>query len=293
METKKEVWPVPFTPFHEDRSLDLDAVAPLMDFYIQAGVTGLFALGASGEVQFLNEEERLLMAGSVAKAVRGRCPVAVSGNFGSTLSEQIDSLTRVRDCGVDIPVILLSSLPNSDSLAKQLLKIASLTEGSLGLYESFGKEHRVLSPEDTAAVAGSGRFVFMKETSIDLALYIAKLRAAEGTPFKIHQANLERLPASLDAGGHGFCGVAANVWPVLIDRCCNDSDPRVRREMHTTLMQYQQVLRSHHYPAAGKYLLRLQGVPIQPTTRASRSEAFSEQDRAALERFTDGLRAQT
>jgi len=291
METKrtKEVWPIPFTPFQEDGSLDLDAVPALVEFYLEAGAAGLFALGASGEVKFLDDQERLSVAKAIAQAARGRCPVAASGNFGEDLMEQAEALMKMRDVGVDIPVLLLSSLPRSEPLAEQLLAVARSTEGPLGLYESFGAEHRVLSSQDSAVLADSGRFVFMKETSKDLALYTAKVKAAEDSPFKIYQANLERLPASLEAGGPGFCGVVANVWPAWVDRCCNDPDPRARREAHASLMQYQEILRTHHYPASGKYLVRLQGVPIKPAVRAPRGEAFSPKDRSALERFSEGL----
>jgi len=285
METIKEVWPVPFTLFREEGSLDLDAVAPLVDFYIQEGVAGLFALGASGEVHFLQEEERFSMAKAMVRSVQGRCRLAVSGIFGHLLSHQVQGLMALRDLGVDIPVILLSSLPSSENLGEQLLEIASLTEGPLGIYESFGEKHRLLSSEDTARIACTGRFVFMKETSRDLSMYKSKIDAAEGTPFKIYQANLERLPASLELGGPGFCGIVANIWPSLVIRCCNDLQPQVRDEAYTTLMQYQQILRNHPYPASGKYLLQLRGVPIQSTTRATRSASFNERDRAELKRF--------
>jgi 4-hydroxy-tetrahydrodipicolinate synthase len=284
MDRTIQVWALSFTAFREDTSLDLEALDAMADFYVAAGCAGVFALGATGEVHDLDLHERHGVVRRMARRLNGRCPLAATGNIHDTLEGQAEALRVLREQGADIPVIMTSLLPGQGS-AQQLLRIAEKTEGPLGIYESFHGGHRTLTPEETDLVAKTGRFVFMKETTCDLPTYLAKVEASQGTPLRVFQANLERLPPSVEGGSPGFCGVVGAVYPDLVLQCCNASDASERKEAHQRLLSLQQAFRDHGYPTSGKYLLSRRGVPIQPISRAERAQGFSEVDRAALDEF--------
>lgn len=288
MDQLAQVWALAFTAFDEERHLDLDALDAMVDFYVATGCAGVFAMGATGEVHELTSQERHAVAERMARRLSGRCPLAATGNIHDTLEGQAEALMVLRDKGVDIPVIMTSLLPGEGS-AEQLLRIADKTDGPLGIYESFRGGHRILTPEETDRVAGTGRFVFMKETSCDLPTYMAKVTVSKGTALRVFQANLERLPPSVEGGSPGFCGVVGSVWPDLVLRCCNRPDPSERKAAHERLLTVQQAFRDHGYPTSGKYLLSKRGVPIKPISRAEREQGFTEADRAALDRFWDGF----
>ena len=44
------------TPVREDNTVDADAVARLVEYFIQAGVTGLYVCGTTGESPLLTME---------------------------------------------------------------------------------------------------------------------------------------------------------------------------------------------------------------------------------------------
>ena len=49
------VWPPMLTPFREDRSIDWAGVDRLTDWYVAAGVAGLFAVAQSSEMFALDD----------------------------------------------------------------------------------------------------------------------------------------------------------------------------------------------------------------------------------------------
>ena len=161
----------------------------------------------------------------------------------------------------------------------------------LGIYECPLPEHRLLDAGQVEHLAATGRFVFMKETSRDREQHRAKLAAAMGSKLSVYQANLGQLPASLEDGAPGFCGIVANVFPELIDALCNDAtqSPIVRRELHAALSNVFRVMVARHYPASMKYLLSLRGLPIRTDCRMGDRVSLDDDDWAHLDAAFDRL----
>ncbi|HUL72229.1 MAG TPA: dihydrodipicolinate synthase family protein [Vicinamibacterales bacterium] len=68
------------TPFAPTGDLDLASMQRVVDLAVRAGVTGVTALGVTGEVARLNERERGAIVGAVMKAVEGRAKVIVGAS---------------------------------------------------------------------------------------------------------------------------------------------------------------------------------------------------------------------
>ena len=65
------------TPFATDGALDLESIATLVEFQLQAGVAGLAVLGFLGEAHKLSAEERHAVVNAYVRAAAGRLPVWV------------------------------------------------------------------------------------------------------------------------------------------------------------------------------------------------------------------------
>jgi len=52
------IFTIPFTPFHDDRSLDEESLRREVDFVIEAGAHGIVAPVNSSEFYLLSDEER-------------------------------------------------------------------------------------------------------------------------------------------------------------------------------------------------------------------------------------------
>ena len=66
------VWPVMLTPFTDHNEVDYPALERLTEWYIENGVSGLFAVCQSSEMFFLSLEERVKIAGFVKEKAAGR-----------------------------------------------------------------------------------------------------------------------------------------------------------------------------------------------------------------------------
>ena len=155
-------WPILLTAFDGDNALDLPVIGALLDFYRDLELPGVLALGQASEMLLLDHDERLRVAECVARHPRAGLAAATVGNYGETLAEQADCLQRIHDMGTDVAVVALSLLPSPQGLAEQLLELAKLVKPDLrlGIYEIPEPEHRLLSPDEVAQVAASGRFCF-------------------------------------------------------------------------------------------------------------------------------------
>lgn len=281
-------WPILLTAFDENDQLDLPAIGALLDFYRDLGVPGVLALGQASEMLLLNDEERFHVAELVARHPRGKLAVAAVGNYGATLREQARSLQRIHDLGADVVVVALSLLPAAEGLGEQLLELVGLVGADvrLGIYEIPEPEHRLLSPAEVGQVAKSGRYHFMKDTCRQLEPFSAKVAAAAGAGLKLYQANLQALPASMEAGSSGFCGWLPIVSPELCAQVCDLSLPaELRRRAHDKLLAFNDLIIAHGFPASAKYILAQRGVPIQPYSRRSTADPFFERGTAALDAF--------
>ncbi|MFE5409557.1 dihydrodipicolinate synthase family protein [Microbacterium sp. NPDC056569] len=217
------VWPVVLTPFTETDEVDDVALAGYVDWLIDHGADGLFAVALSGEMYQLDPAERVEVARCVAQRAAGRVPVAASVVGGQSLGEIVAEANDLAAAGVDIVVLIASAVlaPDDDearmvALAQALA--ADLPDVALGIYECPIPYHRVLSEDVVAALARTERFVFFKETSHDVSRMATRVADAKGTPLRVFNAGIENYAESLQVGVAGLSGWVVNVAPDLVAR---------------------------------------------------------------------------
>ncbi len=94
------------TPFTPQAEIDFDMLRKLVDFYLAAGVKGLFANCLSSEMYSINEDERLALTRAVVEYVNGRVPVVATGSFGLTIEDKAEFTKKMYDTGVDSVVLI-------------------------------------------------------------------------------------------------------------------------------------------------------------------------------------------
>jgi 4-hydroxy-tetrahydrodipicolinate synthase len=288
------VWPVMLTPFTGAGAIDWQTLDLLTDWYIGAGVAGLFAVCLSSEMYDLTDVERLAVSRRVMARSTGRVPVVASGTFGGPIDHQARMVRQVADTGVDAVVVIVNQLAAAEetdsvwqSRAEALMEATG--EIPLGLYECPMPYKRLLSPELLGWAASTGRFVFHKDTSCAMASIRAKLLAVRGAPFRWLNANCPTLLESLQAGGDGYCGIAANFMPQLyVWMCANyDTQPETARRLQRFLSIADPVVR-FKYPAAAKRFLAQAGVLASPYCRIGNPD-FTEEDLIILRDLQESI----
>lgn len=261
------------TPFLSNRQIDWKGLDRLIDWYLEAGVAGLFAVCLSSEMYALDADERVSLARHTVSRVGGRVPVVASGNFGAGTAQQAASIRRMAETGVTAVVLLTNALVSEGAddrawigQAEQLLEATGATP--LGLYECPEPHHRLLGGDCVAWAAASHRFLFIKETSGNLAQISDKLSKIADTPLCLFNANAGTLLASLKLGAHGFSGVSANFFPDLWVWLCRHigDEAETAERLYQFLLQAEQTI-VRHYPASAKHYLGLCGLPLTPVCR--------------------------
>lgn len=269
------VWATMITPLRDDDRIDFDALAALVEWYIENRVSGLFAVCHSSESAYMTPDERLSLARFVVKAADGRVPVIAGANHGETFDEQVAEMAAIADSGVDALVLLSSKAAPETADVKAwreaLRRLAGRApEGvPLGLYESPSPYRRLVDPETLQWCSESGRFLFLKDTSCSLDNITAKLEQTRGGKLGIFNAHTQTLLASLRLGAAGYSSVMANVTPRLYDWLVRNyqNEPDRAERLQRFLSVADAAMVSRCYPVSAKYFLTLEGVTMSLHTR--------------------------
>jgi 4-hydroxy-tetrahydrodipicolinate synthase len=282
------VWPVMVTPFRADGAIDWEALPAVVDWYVDAGVTGLFAVCLSSEMYELSPMERLELARAVVTHAAGRVPVVATGTQGASQAERIEGTLAMAATGVAGVVAIVNAFAAPDESESvwraNVEELLARTPGiPLGLYECPIPDWRLLATDSLAWAASTGRFEFMKDTCCDIGRIEARLAAVAGTPLRLFNANLSTLLPSLQLGAAGFSGTVANfcpelpVWLVAHHRREPVLAARLQRWL-TIMMRGGRT----NYLAIAKTFMAMRGVPIGPTLRRAVGTPLNAEDHREL-----------
>ena len=286
------VYPTMITPFTEDNKIDYNAVEQLLGWY-DGKVDGVFAVCQSSEMFCLSFEERLELMRFVRRHAPKGMAVVGSGHTARTLERQIEEAKAFIDTGVDSYVFISNGFAAEDESDDVFLQnvdyvVSRIPEIALGIYECPAPYRRLLSPETLGALARGGRFTFLKDTCCDADVIREKIRAVEGTPLKIYNANSASLLQTLRDGAAGFSGVMANFHPELYRWLCRNFDKEPEKaECVQNFLGFASLSERQIYPPNAKYYLSLEGLDITTVTRTkdyhmSKSEMLEMQQLRGL-----------
>lgn len=100
--TAKGVYLITVTPFTDTGALDLSSTDRMVDFCLEAGVTGLTVLGIMGEATKLTAQESRIFVKQVLARVAGRVPVVVGASAAgfAPMKELTQSVMELGASGV-------------------------------------------------------------------------------------------------------------------------------------------------------------------------------------------------
>lgn len=276
------VWPVMLTPFKENEEVDYKGLEALVNWYINKGVDGLFAVCQSSEMFKLTLEERFHIGETVVKTAAGRVPVIVSGHISNRFEDQAEEIEKMAETGADAVIMItnrLASEEESDEIWREncakLLEMID-TDIPLGFYECPYPYKRVISEENLKWCADTGRFYFLKDTCCDAEIIRRKLEAIKGSRLKLYNANTATLLESLKDGAAGYSGVMANFHPTLYTWLCRNSENEKAEEI-SDILTLCALIERQCYPVNAKWGLReIEHLPITDVCRVKNKEDLTE-----------------
>src|SRR5689334_2891975 len=283
---EKKFVPVMITPFNLKAKVDLDVVSRLVDFYLAAGVKGLFANCLSSEMYSITEDERLELTRHIVKYVDGRIPIVATGSFGLTIEDKAEFTKKIYDTGINAVILITGHYANVDDsddvLLRNFERMLKNTPGiPMGTYECPAPYKRILSAEVFKTLVATERFVYHKDTSIQLDQVRAKLEVLKGdSRLEFYDAHTPNAMYSLQMGAKGMSSISGNFYPeILVWMCNNARDPEKIEDVKWLQAELSRVDPLIHvaYPMSAKYFLRKRGLHIRTISRAHALELTPEQ----------------
>lgn len=253
------------SPLHRDGSVDAEGTARLVEHVLDGGVSGVLALGSTGETASLDEAARRQVLEAVVAATHKRVPV-LCGVAQSQLSSALSEVDAAARAGADAvlvtpPYYYPTDQPGVAAFYRAIAERASIP---VLVYNIPPFTKVVAEPATVADLAREGAIHGIKDSSRDFEYFEGVCIATHDMPeFRVFTGSDTMLVASLAAGGAGtICG-AANVapqWVVRVYDAFMRGDIEAARAAQEDLYRLVMALRAGVFPSAIKAALHLQGI---------------------------------
>ncbi|MDR7303549.1 dihydrodipicolinate synthase family protein [Haloactinomyces albus] len=213
------------TPLRPDGAVDADSLGRLVAFLLDAGVSGLFALGSSGETAYLTDTQRDQVLDTVVGAADGRVPV-FSGCIEPTTNRVIERAALARKSGADAVVATAPFYTRTHlvEVERHFRAVRSAVDLPLVAYDIPVSVQVKLSEQMVLELAANGVIDGLKDSSGDDVAFRRLLLAAQTLPdFSVLTGHEVVVDAMMLAGADGAVPGLANVDPHgyvrLLDAC--------------------------------------------------------------------------
>ena len=208
------VIPAMTTAFREDLSVDHDFVARHAAWMVEAGCTGIVALGSLGEGATLTFEEKAAILKTCVKVLGNGAPVAAGVSALST-AEAVKLAKMAADQGCQGLMVLPPYVYSTDwrEIKAHVVAILRATPLSCMLYNNPVAYKTDFLPEQIAELAGEcANLAAVKESSADVRRVTA-LRSILGNRLRILVGVDDLIVEGVAAGAEGWIAGLVNAFP--------------------------------------------------------------------------------
>jgi 4-hydroxy-tetrahydrodipicolinate synthase len=227
------------TPFR-DGKLDVSALEQLIETQITAGITGIVAIGTTGESPTLSHEEREEVIRVTVARTNKRCLV-FAGTGSNSTEHAIEQTKLAEKLGVDAALLVAPyyNKPSQEGLFRHFKAIAEATSLPIMLYNIPGRCGVDILPETVARLAKEcSNIVSIKEASGSVER-VSELRRHLPDPFTILSGDDSLTLPFMAVGAAGVVSVASNLFPSAVwglVRLCESGDLKLAEEWHRKLL---------------------------------------------------------
>ncbi len=155
------------TPFKQDKSIDFDALARLLEYQIKSGVDYLVVLGTTAETATLTPDEKHRVRDFVVERVAGRVPlvIGIGGNNTMALVEELRT-TDLSTFSAVLSVVPYYNKPSQEGIYQHYREIAKASPIPVILYNVPGRTGVNMTAETTLRLAAEfDNIIGVKEAS--------------------------------------------------------------------------------------------------------------------------------
>jgi 1-pyrroline-4-hydroxy-2-carboxylate deaminase len=207
------VFPAVTSQFREDFSLDIEAIAQVMDALIRDGVSGLIVCGTVGENTSLTRPEKVAVMEAAKSAARGRVPV-IAGIAEFTTAFACETAKEAARVGIDgimvMPALVYSSKPHET--AAHFRGVSKATDLPVMVYNNPPIYKNDVTPDILAWLADCDTVVCFKDSSGDTRRFV-DTRSMVGDRFVLFAGLDDVVVESVMVGAVGWVSGMSNAFP--------------------------------------------------------------------------------
>jgi 4-hydroxy-tetrahydrodipicolinate synthase len=233
------------TPLFSDETIDLASLARLVEWQIEKGVHGLWAMGTTAEFASFDVMERARAAATMVEAARGRVPVIVNASDASTRMALRDAREALAMGADGIAVTPPYYFPHSqDEVLAQYRTIRQAVDLPLFIY-NIPQTVRVRVELGTAmTLVADGTVAGIKDSQNDLEWFrqLVVFARREKKEFAAFAGTRHLIDAAVLAGADGAIPSVANAFPALcvgVFEAADSGDFGTASRLQTTIVDVE------------------------------------------------------
>jgi 4-hydroxy-tetrahydrodipicolinate synthase len=251
------------TPFR-DGEIDVPALEALIEGQIADAVSGIIAVGTTGESPTLSAAEREQVIRIAVEVGKGRCQV-LAGTGSNSTAATIAATRAAEKMGVDGMLVVAPyyNKPSQEGLFRHFQAIAQSTAAPIMLYNIPGRCAVDIGPDTVERLAmDCANIVAIKEAggSVDR---VSELRARLPEAFTILSGDDSLTLPFLSVGAVGVVSVASNLFPaevVNLVQAFRAGDTKSAQDQHLKMLPIFKDLFIEPNPVPVKTALSWRGV---------------------------------
>lgn len=202
------------TPFHQDKTIDFDALGRLIDYQLEGKVDYLVVLGTTAETPTLSADERKQVREFVAARVGGRVPLVIGcgGNNTMAVIDELRSIDLTPFSAV-LSVVPYYNKPSQEGIYAHYSAIAKASPLPVILYNVPGRTGVNMTAETTLRLAADHpNIIGVKEASGNIGQMDAVIKGKRDDFMVISGDDAFAFPL-ITLGAVGVISVIGNAFP--------------------------------------------------------------------------------
>lgn len=263
------------TPLTSEEKFNEQEMRNQVNRLINAGVSGIFALGTNGEFYAFNQEEKLEIIKVVVDEVKGRVPV-YAGTGCITTKETIELSQKAKDLGVDVLSIISPYFVgvSQDDLYRHFSSVAEAVDLPIILYNIPARTGNSIDYTTVKKLAKYENIIGIKDSSGN---FDNTLKYIENTDprMQVLAGSDSLILWTLQAGGTGAISGCSNVFPELmvsIYKLWKEGKFEEANEAQQKIRPFRNVMQKGNPNSVVKRAVNLLGYPVGPAREPSNCE---------------------
>ena len=255
------------TPMNEKGDLDYDSLEKLINYQINSGISGLVAVGTTGESATIDFKDHIKLIEFFVKVNKGRVHI-IAGTGANSTEEALHLTKEAKSAGADAALLVSPyyNKPPQEGIYYHHMKIADEVDIPQILYNVPSRTASFIEPETVLRLSSHKNIIGIKDATGDMKNHFEVLKLCkeeiENNNFLLYSGDDFSSLEFLKNGGHGTISVTSNIVPDIVSEICKlvDTNYSKAKELDDSLKVLNKNLFCESNPIPVKWALYKMGL---------------------------------